>query len=225
LITNSDFPFQSVFFDMDGTLVDTEPYWLESETELMKRFGYEWTSFDQQQCLGGPLPRVGRYMQEKAGAENAEFFERELITLVAQKFSGTLSFMPGARELLSEIVDAGIPVGLVSASPRILVDSVLQNIGNDLFAITISSNDVVKSKPDPDPYLLAAEGLGSDISRSLILEDSLTGISAAQASGAWVLAIPHIVQVDSHPRTVITDTLVDSTLRELTSLFTERMAR
>lgn len=209
---------------MDGTLVDTEPFWLESETELMKRFGYDWTAFDQQHCLGGPLPRVGRYMQEKAGSESAEFFELELIQLVAEKFSGTLSCMPGAHQLLNEIVESEIPVGLVSASPRILVDAVLKNLKTNLFDVTISSEDAAKSKPDPDPYLLAAAVLGVEISRSLILEDSLTGIASAQASGAWVLAIPHIVEVAPHPRTITIDSLVDLTFTNLSALFLERMA-
>jgi len=215
--------FQAVFFDMDGTLVDTEPYWLESETELMARYGYAWTSDDQRHCLGGPLPRVGRYMHELAQAETPEFFESELVTLVASKFSGALHFMPGARELLDEVRLLGIPLGLVSASPRVLVDSTLSNIGSDVFAVSISSNDVGKSKPDPESYLLAANHLNVDISQSLILEDSLTGISAARASGAWVLAIPHIVSVNRDPRTRVVDSLVDLSLAEISSLFNERM--
>jgi HAD superfamily hydrolase (TIGR01509 family) len=131
--------------------------------------------------------------------------------------------MPGARELLEEVRLLGIPLGLVSASPRVLVDSTLSNIGPDVFAVSISSNDVGKSKPDPESYLLAANHLNVDISQSLILEDSLTGISAARASGAWVLAIPHIVSVDRDLRTRVVDSLVDLSLAEISSLFTERM--
>jgi len=215
--------FEAVFFDMDGTLVDTEPYWLESETELMARYGYAWTSDDQRHCLGGPLPRVGRYMHELARAENAEFFVEELVSLVSSKFSHSLDFMPGARELLNEIRSLGIPVGLVSASPRVLVDATLSNIGSDLFEVSISSQDVRNSKPDPESYLTAASQLNVEISKSLILEDSLTGISSAEASGAWVLAIPHIVEVKAGPRTRVVDSLVDFSLAKVSSLFTERM--
>jgi HAD superfamily hydrolase (TIGR01509 family) len=215
--------FQAVFFDMDGTLVDTEPYWLESETELMARYGYAWTSDDQRHCLGGPLPRVGRYMHELAHAEDPEFFVEELVSLVSSKFSHSLNFMPGARELLNEIKSLGVPMGLVSASPRVLVDATLSNIGSDVFSVSISSNDVRNSKPDPESYLTAASQLNVDISKSLILEDSLTGISSARASGAWVLAIPHIVEVEAGPRTRVVDSLVDLSLAKISSLFTERM--
>ena len=131
--------------------------------------------------------------------------------------------MPGARELLDEIRDLGIPLGLVSASPRVLVDATLSNIGSDVFAVSVSSNDVEKSKPDPESYLTAASQLNVDISKSLILEDSLTGISSARASGAWVLAIPHIVEVEAGPRTRVVDSLVDLSLAEISSLFTDRM--
>jgi len=215
--------FQAIFFDMDGTLVDTEPYWLQSETELMARYGYAWTPDDQRHCLGGPLPRVGSYMNELAQAESPEFFERELVSLVSSKFSGSLNFMPGARELLAEARVNKVPLGLVSASPRVLVDATLANLGPEVFAVSVSSSDVGKSKPDPDPYLFAAAQLGVDITQSLILEDSLTGISSARASGAWVLAIPHIIEVEEDPRTVVVDSLVDCTLAKISSLFTERM--
>jgi HAD superfamily hydrolase (TIGR01509 family) len=220
---NSSQNFQAVFFDMDGTLVDTEPYWLESETELMARYGYTWTSDDQRHCLGGPLPRVGRYMHELAHAENPEFFVEELVSLVSSKFSRSLNFMPGARELLDEIKMLGIPVGLVSASPRVLVDATLSNIGSDVFEVSISSQDVRNSKPDPESYLTATSRLNVEISKSLILEDSLIGISSAQASGAWVLAVPHIVEVEEGPRTRVVDSLVDFSLAKISSLFTERM--
>jgi len=89
--------------------------------------------------------------------------------------------------------------------------------------VNISSNDVRNSKPDPESYLTAASQLNVDISKSLILEDSLTGISSARASGAWVLAIPHIVEVEAGPRTRVVDSLVDLSLAKISSLFTERM--
>ena len=74
--------FSAVLFDMDGTLVDTEPMWLASETELMGRFGYEWTKEDQAHCLGGPLDRVGRYMFSLAGGtQTPEYFTNTLISL------------------------------------------------------------------------------------------------------------------------------------------------
>ncbi|MCX6435698.1 MAG: HAD hydrolase-like protein, partial [Actinobacteria bacterium] len=78
--------FDAVLFDMDGTLVDSEPIWLESEIELMDRFGYLWTSKDQAFCLGGPLNRVGDYMNQLAGnTKDADYFVTELVNLMVAK--------------------------------------------------------------------------------------------------------------------------------------------
>lgn len=216
--------FEAIFFDMDGTLVDTEPYWLASETELMARFDYSWSLDDQKSCLGGPLSRVGQYMFDRAKANSPQFFVEELIELVAANFALEINFMPGARELLEEIRLEDIPCALVSASPRRLVNSALGHLGEGYFALSISSDDVEKSKPDPDPYLTAARQLGVDIENCLILEDSKTGIASGQASGAWVLAIPHIVTIEPDSRTVIVDSLVEFNLSKVFSLFNDRIS-
>ena len=213
--------FESVLFDMDGTLIDTEPYWHQSEVDLMGRFGVVWSEGDQHACLGGPLDRVGRYMSDLAhGAESADFFEQTLVTLVAEKFAQGIRFMPGALELLMEIKSVGIPLGLVSASPRILVDSALRALPFEAFSISISSTDVQQSKPDPEGYLKAAAALGVDIENSLVLEDSATGITAAKASGAFVLAIPHIVALELNEKSVKVETLAGLTYSDVISLFT-----
>lgn len=214
--------FEAIFFDMDGTLIDTEPYWLASETQLMNRFNYQWTSEDQKNCLGGPLSRVGDYMFERAGDNSPQFFVDELINLVEEKFTQEIRFMAGARELLEEIRNQNIPCALVSASPRILVDCALKHLGDGYFALSISSDDVIKSKPDPEPYISAATRLGVNIENCLILEDSKTGIASAQASGAWVLAIPHIVEIEPDTRTVVVNSLVECPLSTITSLFKDR---
>jgi HAD superfamily hydrolase (TIGR01509 family) len=217
--------FPAIFFDMDGTLVDTEPYWLKAETSLMAQFGHVWTLEDQKHCLGGPLPRVGAYMFELAKSESPEFFVRELVDRVESQFVAGLNFMPGARELMQEIHAAGIPMGLVSASPRNLVDATLKSLDRDYFVVSISSNEVSESKPNPESYLRAATALGVEIGDCLILEDSRPGIAAAQASGALVLAIPHLVDVAEHPRTLIVDSLVDLKLEDVATMMHERISQ
>ena len=206
---------------MDGTLIDTEPYWLASEIELMARFGVEWTRADQVACLGGPLPRVGKYMSVLAEAEDGDFFERTLVEMVSGKFLEGINFMPGALELLDEAFEAGIPVALVSASPRILVDAALERLPKEYFEITVSSTEVSESKPNPEGYLVAADLLGVEISDSLILEDSATGIAAAKASGAFVLAIPHIVELVLNEKCIKVPSLKELTLDKVNELFAE----
>jgi HAD superfamily hydrolase (TIGR01509 family) len=212
--------FDAIFFDMDGLMVDSEPQWLLSETELTAEYGYAWTSADQVACLGGPLTRVGAYMFEKCKrVESPEFFTQELIKIQAGKMRRVTPLMPGAIELVSELQSLGVKTGLVSASPRIIVDAVLDNIGINLFPFTISSDDVERTKPWPDGYLKAAKFTSSDISDCLIFEDSLTGVQAAQSSGAWLIAVPHLVQVKESERVRVIRSLEKIDYQKLVELW------
>jgi HAD superfamily hydrolase (TIGR01509 family) len=212
--------FDAVFFDMDGLLVDSEPLWLESETELTGRYGYMWTHADQVACLGGPLSRVGEYMHERcASAETPEFFTSTLIEIQSAKLRGNTPLMPGAIELVTELQAHGVATGLVSASPRNIVDAVLENLRGNPFPFTISSDDVVRTKPFPDAYLLAARKAGANIENSLVFEDSLTGVMAAKSSGAWLIAVPHLVKVEESERVRTINSLEDMSFSKLTSLF------
>ena len=200
--------YSAVFFDMDGLLVDSEPLWLESETEMMAQYGYQWLESDQAACLGGPLDRVGNYMSDLInGKRDGNSLMLEIIDRMVVKFKGDLPFMPGAVELINDLRTHGVELTLVSASPRSLVDAALSNFKEIPFAKSISSNDVKVSKPDPEGYLLAASSGGHDVTNCLVLEDSLTGVTAAKASGAWVLAVPHLVAIEKNGRVDITDSL------------------
>jgi len=200
--------YSAIFFDMNGLLVDSEPLWLISETQMMAEYGYEWLESDQAACLGGPLDRVGNYMSGLIGGKrDGNSLMLEIIDRMVEKFKGDLPFMPGAIELIEDLRAHGVPLTLVSASPRSLVDAALSNFEVNPFVRSISSNDVKVSKPDPEGYLLAATSGGHEISNSLVLEDSLTGVTAAKASGAWVLAVPHLVPIEKGGRVDVTDSL------------------
>ena len=202
--------YSAVFFDMDGLLVDSEPLWLISETQMMAEYGYQWLESDQAACLGGPLDRVGEYMSGLIGGKrDGNSLTLEIIDRMVEKFKGDLPFMPGAIELINDLRAHGVPLTLVSASPRSLVDAALSNFEENPFVRSISSGDVKVSKPDPEGYLLAAASGGHDISNSLVLEDSLTGVTAAKASGAWVLAVPHLVPIEKSGRVDVTDSLAN----------------
>ena len=193
--------FDAVFFDMDGLMVDSEPHWFQSELEVSAAYGYTWLETDQIACLGGPLSRVGEYMFEKCGrAQSPAFFTDALIDTQAAKMKGSIPTMPGAVELVTELQAHGVKTALVSASPRIIVNAVLANLGNDLFPFSISSDDTERTKPEPDGYLKAAQLCASEIANCLIFEDSLTGMKAATASGAWLIAVPHLVSMEESAR-------------------------
>jgi HAD superfamily hydrolase (TIGR01509 family) len=215
----SDF-FDAVFFDMDGLMVDSEPEWFKSETEVTAKFGYRWTEDDQVHCLGGPLTRVGQYMHDKCnGAQTPEYFTQALIDTQSLRMRGNTPTMPGALELVRELQDHGIKTGLVSASPRNIVDAVLDNLGHDLFPFSLSSDDVEKTKPNPDCYLKAAVMTSSKIGNCLVFEDSLTGMSAATSSGAYLIAVPHLVKIKESAKVRVISSLEQMSFATLTILF------
>jgi HAD superfamily hydrolase (TIGR01509 family) len=184
---------------------------------MMAKYGYQWLASDQAACLGGPLDRVGNYMSGLIGGKrDGNSLTLEIIDRMVDRFKGDLPFMPGAIELINDLRTHQVELTLVSASPRTLVDAVLAKFEVNPFVRSISSNDVKISKPDPEGYLLAATSGGHDISNSLVLEDSLTGVTAAKASGAWVLAVPHLVPIEKSGRVDVTDSLAKWSYEKLT---------
>ena len=182
-------------------MVDSEPEWLQSEIEVTAAFGYSWLEEDQVACLGGPLTKVGQYMYYKCGQKQSpEFFTQTLIDTQVARMRGNTPTMPGATELVRELQLHGVKTALVSASPRNIVDAVLDNLGHNLFPFSISSDDVAVTKPDPECYLKAASMSGSEISNCVVFEDSITGMTAAKASGAYLIAVPHLVSVAESER-------------------------
>jgi beta-phosphoglucomutase-like phosphatase (HAD superfamily) len=149
--------FKAAFFDMDGLFLDSEPQWHLSQQEICARYGYSWNDDDQRICIGGPLSRVGEYISkvcahDMTGAQVAE----ELTEMMLVKLSSHAQLMPGAYDAVNR-VRAIMPVALVSASPRNLMDAALSTLPSDFFSFTISADDVKRTKPFPDPYLMAAE--------------------------------------------------------------------
>ena len=214
--------FDAVFFDMDGLLVDSEPEWLLSEIEVTAPYGYTWLPEDQVACLGGPLTRVGQYMFDKCGQQQSpEYFTQTLIDTQVARMRGNTPTMPGAISLLKELQSNGVKTALVSASPRNIVDAVLDNLGHDLFPFSISSDDVTNTKPNPECYIKAAQICGVEISNCLVFEDSLTGMNAAIASGAFLIGVPHLVSIQESEKVRVIKSLEQLSFAKLAELRAE----
>ena len=200
-------------------MVDSEPEWFLSEVEVTKPFGYTWREVDQIACLGGPLSKVGQYMFDKCGQQQSpQYFTQTLIDTQVARMRGNTPTMPGAIELVRELQSHGVKTALVSASPRNIVNAVLDNLGHDLFPFSISADDVTRTKPDPEGYLKAAAMSGSEISDCLIFEDSLTGMNAAIASGAYLIGVPHLVSIDESERVRVIKSLEQLSYSKLQDL-------
>jgi HAD superfamily hydrolase (TIGR01509 family) len=209
--------FSAAFFDMDGLFLDSEPQWHLSQQELCARYSYEWDDEDQRICIGGPLSRVGEYISKNCAHDmsGAEVVT-ELTTMMLYKLSTSALLMPGALDAVRR-VGAVMPVALVSASPRLLMDAALSSLPHDLFAFTISADDVVRTKPFPDPYLEAARRISVQPESCVVFEDSLTGIESANSAGCAVVAVPHYVEVELSPRIRVVTSLKEISLEYLES--------
>ena len=206
----------AILFDMDGTLIDSEPLWLKAEIEVMAEVGCHWDEQDQINCLGGPAERTERYMQERSqNIKPYGYFINRLHEVMRARITNELDLIPNALSLLKECKDAGIKTALVTASSRELMTIVLKRFPIGTFDVVVSGDDVEKSKPDPAPYLLAAKQLSVDISKCLVLEDSLTGVQSGLSSGAKVIGIPHLVQMSDHPNLRVISSLDEITLSDI----------
>jgi HAD superfamily hydrolase (TIGR01509 family) len=200
----------AVLFDMDGLLVDTEHTWFRAETEVMARLGGPWGPEHQQVLVGGPLPATVRYMRDLAGSDvPPETVARWLLADMAARLRRGVTYRPGARELLHALRVAGVPCGLVSASYRTLMDAVLAAVGDHHFAVTVAGDEVVRTKPHPEPYLTAAAALGLAPRRCVVLEDSPTGVAAAEAAGCVTVAVPSVAPIAPAPGRTVVRSLVE----------------
>ena len=213
----------AVLFDLDGTLLDSEPLWLGAEISIMSRWSIKWTKEDQSTCLGGPLERVAQYMLEKIAAHQSmdlptsdELGELLLSEVVHLFRSDPIAWRPGAMQLVKSTHSLGVPTAIVTASWRVLLDVVMEYMGADVgnFNTSIAGDEVEFSKPHPLPYLQAANILKADIANCLAVEDSPTGVEAAVTSGARTIAVEHMTPI-VNPKATVIASLEGQTLQSL----------
>jgi len=210
---------QAVLFDMDGTLVDTEPDWIAGERALVEAHGGSWTDELGAAQVGNPL-LVSAESLRRAGVDLPleEIVEILLDGVVASVRRG-VRWQPGARRLLADLTAAGVPCALVTMSYRRLAEVVLAGLPEGTFAAVVTGDEVVHGKPHPEPYLEAARRLGVDPTRCAAVEDSPAGLASATAAGCAVVGVPHIVPIAAAPgRTVV------GSLDELDPAWLERLA-
>lgn len=189
----------AVLWDMDGTLVDTEPYWIAAETELVTAHGGRWTQEDGLGLVGNALP-VSAEILQRAGVDMAvDAIVDALIARVVEQVSVRVPWCPGAVELLTDLRAAGVPCALVTMSYRPLTVPLLAQAPAGAISAVVTGEEVTRGKPHPEPYLAAADLLGVDIRRCVAFEDSIPGVASALASGARTIAVEQHVAVAAQP--------------------------
>jgi HAD superfamily hydrolase (TIGR01509 family) len=214
-VTTPDVP-AAVLWDMDGTLVDTEPDWIAAEYELVEEYGGTWSDEHALNLVGNDLLESGRYISEHSGIplEPAEIVE-QLLDRVVVRMTASVPWRPGARELLSELRAAGVRCGLVTMSYERFVVPILDELPEDTFEVVVTGDRVSPGKPHPEPYLKAAAALGVDPAQTLAIEDSNTGARSAESAGCTVLVVENHVPVLPGERRVLVHTLEGMTMADL----------
>jgi HAD superfamily hydrolase (TIGR01509 family) len=214
----SDFP-AAVLWDMDGTLVDTEPYWMDAERELVASFGGTWTHEDGLALVGSGLWASAEVFRGRGVELSADEIVTYLTDRVLARIKVEVPWRPGALELLAELKARGIPMALVTMSVHRMAEYVASFIDFDPFDVIVAGDDVTHAKPHPEPYLRAAELLGVSAEDCVAVEDSSTGLASAVASGATSIGVPLHVALEEGPGHTIWSSLAGKTVDDLGRVF------
>ena len=210
----------AVLWDMDGTLVDTEPYWMQCEFTLAEKYGGTWSDEHALALVGGDLIDSATYMREHMGIDRTRRqIVEELLDGVVERIEDHVPWRPGARELLAELRELDVPCALVTMSWRRFVEPVLRVLPKDSFTALVCGDEVAHGKPHPEPYLRAAELVGLAPEDTLAIEDSPTGAKSAEAAGCLVLVVPNHVPVPPGGRRIVRETLVGLAPGDLAAFF------
>jgi HAD superfamily hydrolase (TIGR01509 family) len=207
----------AVLWDMDGTLVDSEKLWDVSLQALYGRLGGELSAEVRETTVGSSSEGLMRIVYTDLGLDQDPVAMEEsadwLHEYTGELFERGLTWLPGAREMLDALTEAGVPMALVTNTRRGLTERALKSIGSHYFSVSVCGDEVEHAKPAPDPYLRAAELHGVAAADCVAIEDSHWGLESARAAGMRTIAITH-----TYPRGALTgaaDEVVDS-LAELT---------
>lgn len=186
----------AVLWDMDGTLIDTEPLWHRAEAEIAHEHEADWSTADALASTGQSIQKCAARLQERGVAGQIDQIVLDLSTRVeASVRRGDAQWMPGALDVLRLLSREGIPVALVTNSFRALASTVSEKVPDRPFRVIVAWDDVSVGKPDPASYLKAAANLAVDPSECVAIEDTETGAIAAAAAGLRVIVAPGVQPV------------------------------
>lgn len=213
---------KAVLWDFDGTVVDTERVWIDVEIAFLASYGVQFTTEQAHALIGVDSRITGQVIGDLIPGRpfTPEQTTAEILRRVEDRVAASpLPFKPGAPELLAAVRAEGLACALVSASPRSMLESAVARMPADTFAVIVSSDDVERHKPDPEPYLRAMGALGVRPDEALVIEDSVVGTASGNAAGAVVMAVPDQLPVPAAPRRVIVDTLAGMSVDDLRNIW------
>lgn len=206
----------AVLWDMDGTIVDTEPLWVDSQRELLSTYDLPQLSPAGEEALIGANLTEAALMFQRLGVPLEPYEIVEWVAgSVVRRLPNELLWQPGVRELLADIRAAGVPQALVTNSPLDMAMLVVEGLPEGTFDAVVGADDVTRGKPHPQPYFLGAERLGVNPGDCIVLEDSVHGLRSGNAAGMTTIAIPHAAPIDESEAHVLLPTLAGVSATDL----------
>ena len=213
---------QAVLWDLDGTIVDSEPYWLLSEQRLVEEFGGTWSEADGFALIGAGLTNAAEHLQKCGVDMPVDAIVKRMVDEVDEMNAKQVPWRPGALELIRSIHDAGIPQVIVTMSYRTTAQFVADEVG--LFAGVICGEDVTHSKPHPEPYQMGAALVGASPHDCVAMEDSIPGNESAVVAGAVTIALPLHVPLPESENYTIWHTMVGRDVSHIREVFAKARA-
>ena len=172
---------KAVFWDLDGTLIDSEPLWHDGEIEIAHNNGGEWNEDLGWECSGTPVPHVAEVMIAHGCTLSVPEIDKQLKDYVFKAEVERLPWIPGVQDVLHSLKEADIPSMLVTTSPRRMAENIMKQ-ADGLLAGYVCGDDPYEHKPSPAPYLA---------------EDSSSGLRSGAASGATLIAQTGWIRTDT----------------------------
>jgi HAD superfamily hydrolase (TIGR01509 family) len=217
---------QAVVFDMDGVLIDSEPFWRESEIEVFGRYGLQLTEADCVSTTGMRIQDVTRYWFERNpwNGPDPDAVAEEILQGVIRRVGERGTAMPGVDQTIARLNTRKLRLALATSSAGRLIDAVLGRLElRRCFEVICSAENGMRGKPHPDVYLCAAAKLGVSPGECLAIEDSIAGVEAAKAAGMTCIAVP-LPELRDDPRYSAADRTVKSLL-EIDDLFLDTVRK
>jgi HAD superfamily hydrolase (TIGR01509 family) len=185
-------PAAAIIFDLDGVLVDSEQRWNGAKEELVRESGGRWREEAPRLMMGMSAPEWAAYLRDELAVPmDAPAISRDVVRRMEDGYRRGLPLLPGAENAVRSLAERW-PLGLASSANREIIDLVLELAGfGDAFRVTVSSEEVERGKPAPDVYLEVARRLEVTPVDCVAIEDSSSGLRAADAAGMAVIAVPN----------------------------------
>lgn len=215
----------AALWDMDGTIIDTEPAWLRTEMAMLDRYNLSLPPEFVERLVGqGLTAAAGLFREVGVPLSVDEIINEWADNMVTEVRSSAPRWMPGAVELLEGFRERGVPNALVTMSVRRIADAVVDLLPGGIFSVVIAGDEVEYEKPHPDPYLRAAAALGVQAEQCIAFEDSHPGTAAAAAAGTFVVGVPNIVSLDGSAAHTVLPTLEGVDAGEASSIWQSHIA-